>query len=869
MSHLRHNYQLSTLNCRLKSMLRPRTLILSLLLLFPTTVHGQRPPTPLSGEAPTQGVRLSAPSLTAVDDASAVQVNPAGLALLPSWSALLHHAEISREGRLTGGGDTVMAGTPLPLVSFLSVGGGLSWLRPAEATGYGDSVKLSLALAARYKQLLGIGLSYSHLFSNDDPLVDGIDTLDLGLWLHPLPWIGGALVVRDLNTPTYDGMPLQRRWEMELSGRPLGNNRLEISAGVSLGERRLELDPRLVLAGEPLAGLRLFGAVEGLRRDFNRDGQSSWDWRATVGVGVHWERLGFALSTTLAAPMDSEASGPLEHNAARSVYQGVGATVTVNGRRSEPLFNLRQRLLLVDLSQVKGDQALLKLVQLLEQVERRDDLAGVLFKVDDLKMGWSGVQELRSWLKRLRRAGKKTMAFLIAAGTKEVYLASAAARVLLDPAGGLRLQGLALRSLYFRGLLDRVGASAQFVRIAEFKSAPEQYTRTGPSPSARKVRRSLADDLYGQLCADLAADRGKTQQDVKTLMDQGPFTPPQALTAGLVDELVDPQKLDEVLKRTCGCTLVRASSLKRRTGRWKVDDGIAVLFVEGDIVSGESMRVPLLDMKLVGDRTIIQALEWARSERRVRAVVVRVNSPGGSALASHQMWREVRRLAEAKPVVVSMGDTAASGGYYIAAGGAYILAQPATITGSIGIFTGKFDLSGLMKMLGVTTDGEVRGKRALMEAFDRPYSTEERRILLDRLQYYYRQFLGAVAQGRGWTQDKVHELARGRVWTGRQAAANGLADAEGGLTQALDEARRRAGISSGSPMATFVLPPKKTGILNQALDAIGLHAAVEASAGQALIPAQVRRLLSRLPGVFLRARSGEPLARMPHEVLLP
>ena len=844
-----------------------RPLLLAVLLLAPLPAHGQRPLTPLSGEPPTQGVRLSSLSLTAVNDASAVQVNPAGLALLPEWSAMLHHAEISREGRLAGGGDVVMAASPLPLLDFLSVGVGLSWLRPAEATGYGDSVKLSLALAARYKQLLGVGLSYHHLFSHDDPLVDGIDTVDLGLWLHPLPWIGGALVVRDLNTPTYGGLPLQRRWQAELSGRPLGNDRLEISAGVSLGERRLELDPRVVLAGEPVAGLRLFGAMEGLRRDFNRDGHDSWDWRATVGVGVHWERLGFALSTTLATPMDAELEGPLAHRAARSVYQAVGATLTVNGRRSEPLFNLRQRLLLVDLSKVKGDRSLLKLVQLLQQVERRDDLAGVLFKVDNLQMGWSGVQELRAWLKRLRRAGKKTLAFLIAAGTKEVYLASAAARVLQDPAGGLRLQGLSLRSLYFRGLLDKVGASPQFVRIPEFKSAPEQYTRAGPSPSARKVRRSLVDDLFGQLCDDLAADRGKTPDDMKALMDQGPFTPPQALAAGLVDELVNPQELNKAIEQTCDCQLVRADTLKRRTGRWKVDDGVAVLLVEGDIVSGESMRVPLLDLKLVGDRTIIQSLEWARSERRVRAVVIRVNSPGGSALASHQMWREVRRLAEAKPVVISMGDTAASGGYYIAAGGAYILAQPATITGSIGIFTGKFDLSGLMKMLGITTDGEVRGKRALLEAFDRPYSAEERRVILDRLQYYYRQFLDAVAVGRGWTQDKVHNLARGRVWTGRQAVQNGLADAEGGLTQALEEARRRAGIPEGKPMATFVLPPKKTGILNQALDAIGLRSGVNDSAS--LIPAQARRLLGKLPGVLLKARSGEPLARMPHEVLLP
>ena len=849
------------------------TVLILLFSLLPALANAQQAMTPLSGSSPTEGVRLSAPSLTSVDSAAAVQVNPAGLALLPSWSAVLHHTEISRDARLAGGGDVLFAGTPLPLFDFLAVGAGLSWLRPADATGYGDSAKLSLAVAGRYKHLLGLGLSYSHLFSDDDPLVDGIDTLDLGLWLHPLPWVGGALVVRDLNTPEYDGLALQRRYELELTGRPLGNGRLEISAGLALGERRLELDPSFILAGEPLAGLRLFGAVRGVNRDFNRDGQHTWDWRATVGVGVHWERLGLALSTTLATPMDAQPTGPLANNAARSAYQAVGATITVNGHRETPLFTLSRRLLLVDLSGAKGERGLLRLIQQLQEVERRDDLAGVLMKVDDLSMGWSGVQEMRAWLKRLRRAGKKTLAFVIGAGVREYYLAAAAERVLLDPAGGLRLQGLSLRSLYFRGFLDKVGASPQFVRIAEFKSAPEQYTRTGPSPAARRVRRSLADDIYGQLTGDLATDRGKTPADIQALFDQGPFTPPQALASGLVDELIDPQKMDEAVERACGCVMVRADSIRRREEGWRVDDGIAVLLVEGDIVSGKSQRIPLLDIKLVGDRTVIGALEWARGERRVKAVVIRVNSPGGSALASHQIWREVRRLAQRKPVVVSMGDVTASGGYYLAAGGAYILAQPATLTGSIGIFTGKFDLSGLMKILGITTGGEVRGKRALLEAFDRPYTPQERQIILDRLQYYYRQFLGAVARSRGWTQDKVHELARGRVWTGRQAVQNGLADAEGGLTQALAEARKRAGLDPDRPLATFVLPPKKTGLLNRALEAIGLGVAAAAVTGSRtlddLIPAQARRVLGKLPGVLFRVQSGEPVARMPYEILMP
>ncbi len=840
-------------------------MILAIILAMPRVTSAQSPLTPLAGESPTQGVHLPAPSPVSVSDASAVAINPAGLALLPSWSVFMHHAEISRDGRMAGGGDTLMIGTPLPLLNFLSVGAGLSWLRPAEAIGYEDSVKLSLAVAGRYKHLIGVGMSYSYFYSDGDPHLSGLSTFDLGIWLHPFDWMGAALVVHDLTTPKVNGLPLQRRYDLELTARPLRNSRLELSIGARLGERRQELDPRLRLAGEPVAGLRLFGEVEALNRDFNRDGDKSWDVRATLGIGVHWERLGFSLSTSFARPMDKTNAGPLSNSAARSAYQGVGATITVQGGRSRPLFNLNKRLLLVDLSQVKGDRSLLKLLKLLAKVEKRSDLAGVLFKVDELPFGWAGVQELRQWLKRLDRAGKKTVAYLVGAGIKEYYLATAADKVLLDPAGGIRLQGLALRSLYFRGLLDKVGANPQFVKIAEFKSAPEQYTRKSASAQARKVRSALIDDLLDQLTTDLGADRKKTPEQLIALMDKGPFTPTQALAGGLVDELVSPGDLDENLTKLCKCALVQASSLKRQEGRWKVGDGLAVILVEGDIVRGKSQRVPLLDINLVGDSTVVQALEWARVNSRVRAVVIRINSPGGSALASRHMWQEVRRLAKTKPVVISMGDVAASGGYYVAAGGERVLVQPATITGSIGIFTGKFDLSGLMKLLGITIDGEARGSRALLEAYDRPYSAEERRVILDRLQYYYRQFLGAVAAGRGWTQDKVHELARGRVWTGRQALNNGLADAEGGLTRAMEEARAKAGINPDQALATFVLPRKKKGLLAHAMSALGLRA----ESGDSLIPHQVRRLLNRLPAVLLRARSGEPLARMPYELLLP
>lgn len=827
----------------------------------PPLAQAQRLQLPLAGESPTTGVRLAAPSLVSSVQSAALEVNPALLAHLPSWHVLFHHAEIRQEGRQNGGGDALFGATTLPFYRPLGVGLGLQWLRPADAIGYDDSVKLSLGLAWRAGSLFSLGLAYHHYFCNGDDDLDGLDTLDLGLAVHPFEWLGAGLQVRDVTTPKWGGLPLQRVYELEVLVRPLRTQRLELSAGLRLGERRLEVDPRVRLAGEPIAGLTLFTEVELMHRDLYRTDDPVLDVRATAGVGVSWEHVSLALSTFLGRQLPETASGPLSEGGTRSAFQGLGATVALHGAAHEPLFSLEKKLLFVDMAEVKDSQDLARLAQLLLDLEGREDLAGLALKVDELKLGWSGVQEVRGFLARMRKAGKRSFAFVVAGGAREYYLAAGADRVYLDPAGGLRLQGLVMENLYFRNFLDKVGAKAQFIRIAEYKSAPEQFSRTEASPEGREARRALLDDLIGQVLSDLGRDRKKSPEAMKAIIDEGPFTPPLALAKGLVDDLVDPGEVEDRLKQETGAELVKAESLKRHTGRFQVGGGVAIIVVEGDIVQGKSQTIPLIGSRTAGDRTLVEAIEWARGADEVRAVVLRVNSPGGSALASHHIWQELRKLQKVKPVVVSLGDVAASGGYYVASGGGRILAQPATITGSIGIFTGKFDLSGLMRHLGITEDGEARGLRARMDSFTRPYSDEERAVILDRLQYYYRQFLGAVAVSRGMTQDRVHGLARGRIWSGQQAIKRGLCDGTGGLIEALEEARRLAGFSSSAPVRTFLLPRQPKGLLQRVLGLAGLD-----RSSILPLPASLGDLLRVVPPVLFSASSGEPLARLPYQI---
>ena len=850
------------------ALVRCSLLFAALLLASPALAQGPaRPTTPLAGEPPTMGVHLPDASLVSGSDAAAVELNPGALGLAPSWSVLLHHAELRDDGRMAGAGDALLVALPLPLLDRFRLGLGLQWLRPADAMGYSDSVKLSLALGFRVRQVFALGLSLHTFLATNDDAMDALVTADLGLVFRPLEWLGAGLVVRNLTNPDFGGFPLQREYDMELLFRPLSTRRLELGLGLRVGERRKDLDPRLRLSGEPLAGLRLFGQAELLHRDYYRDGDALSDVRFTVGLSLHLEQVGLALSTMLGRPLPA-GPGPLSGSGARGVYQGVGATVTVQGERRPPLFQLDRRLVVIHVKEHDGERDLLRLTTLLRRVERRADIAGVLLSIDGASMGWADVQEVRGALRRLRKAGKTTVAYLRAPSGLEYYMAAAAQHVLLDSAGGIRMQGLAMRTLFFKGLLDKVGVSAQFVRIAEYKSAPEAYTRSTASAPVRKLREQLVGELYTQLVTDLAADRKKGAAALRKVLDQGPFTPDLALAAGLVDRLVEPGKLDAAVEQLTGADLARADVLLRRAPRWRVGPGVAVVLVEGDIVRGKSSHIPLLNRRLAGDETVVSALSWARANSAVKAVVLRINSPGGSAMASHRMWQEVMRLRESKPVVVSMGNLAASGGYYVACAGHKVYAQPGTFTGSIGIFTGKFDLSGLLTKLGVGVDTHSRGKRALMESFHRPYTAAERKFIRGRLGYFYDQFRAAVSkgrsvQGRKMSIKRVDQLGRGRVWTGKQAVAQGLADATGGLADAVAEARRRAGLAPDRSARLFVLPAVKKTLLSRMMEL-----ATSASAPRLPLPPAVNQALRAVPPVLLRARSGEPLARMPYEISL-
>ncbi len=829
----------------------------------------QSPQRPIGGESPMEGVRLHAPAAGAGRDASAIEVNPASLGWLPAWSVRLHHTELRREGRVGGTGSALFASAPLPFYRKLSLGAAVSWLRPSEAIGYPDIVKLGFAAAYRPRPWLSLGVAFHTLIADEDPAIDGLGSFDLGLGVRPLEWLSFGLALRNLNTPVYDGLPISRRYDLDVALRPLATRRLEVGLGFALHERRGTLDPHARLAVEPLRGLRLFAHAELRRRDYDRDGGQTTDFRITSGLAFDFERLGFAASTVIGRSLEASSTGPLAASAARSAFQGASLSFSLRGDRLAPLIEGRPKLIVLKLRKGLNARRLLGLVGVLRVVETRPDVAGVVLHLDGVTLGWANAQELRAWVARLRRAKKRVYAFLSVAGFRQYYAVAGADRVFLDPAGGLRVAGVSSARLYFRGLFDKVGARPQFIRIAEYKSAPEIYTRKGPSGPALKVQKAVLGSLFSQLVGDLAKDRGMSTKRLREVIDQGPFTPTTALEAGLVDELVEAPRVGRRVAALAHARLWSAGKLRRTAPRWAVGPQIAVITLEGDIVSGKSSNVPLIGRKVVGDKTIVKALSWARASGRVKAIVLRIDSPGGSAVASDRMWRAVRAAARHKPVIVSMGNVAASGGYYAAAGGHTIYALPATITGSIGIFAGKFDLSALLARVGVTLHREQHGKRASMASFTKPYSDEEKRFILTRLRYYYDRFLAAVGESRGMKVAAVDRVARGRVWTGVQARKEKLVDRHGGLTAALEEAKRRAGLA-GRPVRLVVLPKVKRSWLRLAsrfLRGASVGEAGAADDASSELPSPVRELVETIPPVLFVEKANTPLTRLPVMVL--
>ena len=454
----------------------------------------------------------------------------------------------------------------------------------------------------------------------------------------------------------------------------------------------------------------------------------------------------------------------------------------------------------------------------LRRASRDSRVRALVVKVGGRPIGLGIVQELRQAVREFAEAGKVTVAWAesfgeFSAANVAYYLATAFDTICLQPSGDLGLTGIAVERIFLRGALDKLGADFQVGKRHEYKSAAEQLTEHGFSAPAREETERMTASVTEQLASAIAERRGLDPGQVGELIDRGPFLASQALDAGLVDTLGYRDEVYTSIRQQAGegATLLyltryqRSRALAERARKLPVsrEAGLALIYATGPIRRGRSGRGPLSGGAM-GSDTISAALRTATADDQARAIVLRVNSPGGSYVASDTIWREVvRARAAGKPVVVSMSDVAASGGYYIAMAADVIVAQPGTITGSIGVLEGKAVLGEALGRAGVSSDSIIQGAHAAMFSQLRPFTEDEWALISEHLDHIYADFTGKVAQGRRMTPERVHELARGRVWTGADALANGLVDELGGLDEAAAIARRRAGLPERAPLRVY------------------------------------------------------------------
>jgi len=439
-----------------------------------------------------------------------------------------------------------------------------------------------------------------------------------------------------------------------------------------------------------------------------------------------------------------------------------------------------------------------------------DRIAGVLLRLGPLACDWAKCAEIREAVLDFRKSGKKAYASIEEAPEfdKEYYLATSCDRIILHPLGWLGITGIGGHVPFFKKAMDKLGIEAQFEHVEEFKTAANMFTESGFTEAHRQMTEAIAGDRFAEYVRTVAESRRKTEAEVRSLIDEAFFQGEDAVKAGLVDDLLYDDQIASLFQKDgkkCGrVTLGMYASIDPVSVGLGTGRRIALLYGSGPIHGGESLY------QSMGADTIVRWIRAARTDPTIAAIVFRVDSPGGSAVASDSIWREVMLCRKVKPFVVSMSDVAGSGGYWISMAADRIVAQPQTLTGSIGVLSGKISLEKLLEKVGVTAETVRYGRRSTMFSPFKGLTPDERQLLKKEILWIYDRFLAKAAEGRKKSKEDVDKIGKGRVWTGAQAKANGLVDEIGGLTKAVDAAKALAGIGRGENVRLVVWPKRTT-----------------------------------------------------------
>ncbi len=814
---------------------------------------------------PRTGIAYPTAQAAAVEDATALMVNPAGLGNLEGFEVNVGGFVRTDGTSAANDVDGTVVFTPLDAFGF-AVGAAMTMadgkaprLRLSSGIGFGDRSFSSGIAVHSITALAGGG--------QPDWLVD------VGTQVRPARWMAFGLALEGLGAQ--DTGPASARAGVSL--RPL-NEMLTLGVDVRVvpGSRD-PLSPRFAEEVRVVPGL-------GLRVDLGGFAITGGAFIANLGPVV-------------GAPPTVEVMGGIELNGGSVGLWGAGGADGVGGAAQRGLGGVRLRTssakwtpilpdsgrwlslaltgegVLVDnadrslVAQLFASQPqAIAILAALDNAAQDEGIEGVIIRIKGLSIGWGRLAELRTSIQALRDAGKKVIVHLDGGSDAEVFVASAADKIYLTPSGNLELNGLRAEMLYFADTLDKIGLEAEAVSAGKYKSAPRTFTATEPSPEEIEVENALLDEAFNALVEMVAAGRNLEKDALKSVIDKGGLTAQMALDAKIIDGLAYEDELDAKAEELAGRPVMlddRFLDREERDVRWNAPPRIALIPVTGTI----SMGGGGLFSDGAGAEDTIEAIQQAAEDEGVKAIVLRIDSPGGDALASDLIWRAVMKAREKKPIVASLGDVAASGGYYVASGAHTIMAERNTITGSIGVFGLLFNGERLLDDIGVRTHSMERGALPGPSGL-RPLTDGERAALQVSVDSTYERFLTAVVEGRGalmgLDKEGVRALAEGRVWTGAQAKERKLVDSMGGVLDALEEARKRANIPEDEDIGLDVI----TGTDNDLVRLAGLASSIVGKgAGSANVAKAVRWLLGDPDALaFALEHEGKPMTVSPVHV---
>jgi protease-4 len=786
-------------------------------------------------------------SIASSDDSTAIAVNPANLAFQHEWELRWNWLWTGSASALPITGHSIAASIP---VWILASGLRVDLLDPPESAPapFDDTsqwIRWGLAVRGGDTMALGTTLGWS---ASDSPSLDDQFSLTSGLTLRPFTFLSLAAVARNWNEPVSRSRvyTLERSYDVGVAVRPTGRRDLEVGLEAAYQTGLEEWTPRATLGIDvPRLG-RLRGDVTLL------DASGDRSFAAMAGLDLNAALF----------PMLQVSGGGVFGDAITRSGTGFYAGAAIRGFR-EPGVVLPGKVARIRIESTPGARGHVRLLRRLWRLTSDPEVEGVLLVLrDDPASSLAHAEEVGEAIRGLRARGKKVICHLESAGGRGLYVCSQADKIAINPAGGIRFAGLASQYFYFGKLLQNLGVRADIVRIGKHKLAAEQFALPQGTDVADENHQDLINQYERVYLHDVGGGRRIATDELKRRIARGPFLAHEAQAAGLVDLLAYEDELDRVVEETFGhrIRVVDDDPLPRARARWGDPSKLAIVYLAGDMIDGDSRYIPFLGIRLAGSYTIARALKRAREDPTIKAVVFRIETGGGSSLAADVILREALLTAKAKPLVVSMGSAAASGGYYAAVAGKPIFANRATVTGSIGIFYGKVDFQQLLGKVGVKVQAFRTAPRADAESLFRPFTDDEHRELGAKVKQFYDTFVARVAAGRNMTPEQVDSVARGRVWTGAQAHERGLVDRIGGLRAAMTEARKRGGLAHDCPIAE--MPEDDDSLLKFLLDLSGLSTL--GSGGQlaaAIVPPALLDLARGLAPFFIFS-ADTPLARM-------